>query len=193
MEHSQHIKQIFTEARTHRFFTDQLVEDNILKQLYEVVKNAPTASNTCPMRVTFVKSAVEKAKLLEVIAEGNKPKAATAPVIAIVSYDMKFFDHLDNLAPHLDKANFAQMSEDAIRTQASNNTWLQGGYLILAARALGLDCGAMAGFDRERTNKLFFNNSSWRAAFLLSLGYGSGKNIRDRAPRLSFEDTCKIV
>lgn len=193
MEHSQHIKQIFTEARTHRFFTDQLVEDNILKQLYEVVKNAPTASNTCPMRVTFVKSASEKAKLLEVIAEGNKPKAATAPVIAIVSYDMKFFDHLDNLAPHLDKANFAQMSEDAIRAQASNNTWLQGGYLILAARALGLDCGAMAGFDRERTNKLFFNNSSWRAAFLLSLGYGSGKNIRDRAPRLSFEDTCKIV
>ena len=193
MEHSQHIKQIFTEARTHRFFTDQLVEDNILKQLYEVVKNAPTASNTCPMRVTFVKSAVEKAKLLEVIAEGNKPKAATAPVIAIVSYDMKFFDHLDNLAPHLDKSNFAQMSEDAIRTQASNNTWLQGGYLILAARALGLDCGAMAGFDRERTNKLFFNNSSWRAAFLLSLGYGSGKNIRDRAPRLLFEDACKIV
>ena len=193
MEHSQHIKQIFTEARTHRFFTDQLVEDNILKQLYEVVKNAPTASNTCPMRVTFVKSAAEKAKLLEVIAEGNKPKAATAPVIAIVSYDMKFFDHLDNLAPHLDKANFAQMSGDAIRTQASNNTWLQGGYLILAARALGLDCGAMAGFDRERTNKLFFNNSNWRAAFLLSLGYGSGKNIRDRAPRLSFEDACKIV
>jgi nitroreductase len=193
LEHSKHIKQIFTEARTHRFFTDQLVEDNILKQLYEVVKNAPTASNTCPMRVTFVKSAAEKAKLLEVIAEGNKPKAATAPVIAIVSYDMKFFDHLDNLAPHLDKANFAQMSEDAIRTQASNNTWLQGGYLILAARALGLDCGAMAGFDRERTNKLFFNNSSWRAAFLLSLGYGSGKNIRDRAPRLLFEDACKIV
>ena len=193
MEHSQHIKQIFTEARTHRFFTDQLVEDHILKQLYEVVKNAPTASNTCPMRLTFVKSAVEKAKLLEVIAEGNKPKAATAPVIAIVSYDMKFFDHLDNLAPHLDKANFAQMPEDAIRTQASNNTWLQGGYLILAARALGLDCGAMAGFDRERTNKLFFNNSSWRAAFLLSLGYGSGKNIRDRAPRLLFEDACKIV
>jgi nitroreductase len=145
------------------------------------------------MRVTFVKSAAEKAKLLEVVAEGNKPKAATAPVIAIVSYDMKFFDHLDNLAPHLDKSNFAQMSEDAIRTQASNNTWLQGGYLILAARALGLDCGAMAGFDRERTNKLFFNNSSWRAAFLLSLGYGSGKNIRDRAPRLLFEDACKIV
>ena len=193
MEHSQHIKQIFTEARTHRFFTDQLVEDDILKHLYEVVKNAPTASNTCPMRVTFVKSALEKAKLLEVIAEGNKPKAATAPVIAIVSYDMKFFDHLDILAPHLDKANFAQMSGDAIRTQASNNTWLQGGYLILAARALGLDCGAMAGFDRERTNKLFFNNSSWRAAFLLSLGYGSGKNIRDRAPRLSFDDACKIV
>ena len=193
MEHSQHIKQIFTEARTHRFFTDQLVDDDILKQLYEVVKNAPTASNTCPMRVTFVKSVVEKTKLLEVIAEGNKPKAATAPVIAIVSYDMKFFDHLDNLAPHLDKSNFAQMSEDAIRAQASNNTWLQGGYLILAARALGLDCGAMAGFDRERTNKLFFNNSSWRAAFLLSLGYGSGKNIRDRAPRLSFEDACKIV
>lgn len=193
MEHTQHIKQIFTEARTHRFFTDKPVDDAILRQLYEVVKNAPTASNTCPMRVIFVKSAAKKAKLMEAVSDGNKPKATTAPVIAIVAHDMKFFDHLDTLAPHMDKSNFANMSDDAIRNQASNNTWLQGGYLILAARALGLDCGAMAGFDRERTNQLFFEDNSWRASFLLSLGYGSGINIRDRAPRLSFADVCQII
>lgn len=193
MEHTQHIKQIFTEARTHRFFTDKPVDDAILRQLYEVVKNAPTASNTCPMRVIFVKSAEKKAKLMEAVSDGNKPKATTAPVIAIVAHDMKFFDHLDTLAPHMDKSNFANMTDDAIRNQASNNTWLQGGYLILAARALGLDCGAMAGFDRERTNQLFFEDNSWRASFLLSLGYGSGINIRDRAPRLPFADVCQII
>lgn len=193
MEYAQHIKQIFTEARTHRFFTNKPVEDETLRQLYEVVKNAPTASNTCPMRVTFVKSAKEKDRLMKAIADGNKPKAATAPVIAIVACDLKFFEKLDTLAPHLDKSKFANMPALTLREQASNNTWLQGGYLILAARALGLDCCAMAGFDREITNELFFENSSWRVSFLLSIGYGSGKNIRDRAPRLSFDDACEII
>ena len=192
MEHPQHIKQIFTEARTHRFFSDKPVDDAVLQQLYEVMKFAPTASNICPIRLVFVKSSAAKAQLMEAIAEGNKPKAATAPVIAIIAHDTKFYDHLDKLAPHLDKANYEAMPEDALSRMASHNTWLQGGYLTLAARALGLDCGAMAGFNQAKTNELFFEGSSWRASFLLSLGYGSGENIRERAPRPSFEDACQI-
>ena len=187
------IKQIFTEARTHRFYTEKPVDDSILHNLYEVVKFAPTASNTCPMRLVFVKSGPAKAKLMEAIGEGNRPKAATAPVITIVAHDEKFYQHLDRLAPQLDKANFEKMAADALNRQATNNTWLQGGYLILAARALGLDCGAMAGFNQTKTNELFFKDSSWRASFLLSLGYGSGQNIRDRAARLPFEDACQIL
>ena len=193
MVNDEQIKQIFTEARTHRFFTEKLVDDSILRNLYEVVKFAPTASNTCPMRLVFVKSGPEKAKLMQAIGEGNKPKAATAPVITIVAHDIKFYENLDRLAPQLDKANFENMAADALSRQASNNTWLQGGYLILAARALGLDCGAMAGFNQTKTNELFFKDSNWRASFLLSLGYGSGQNIRDRAARLSFEDACQIL
>ena len=193
MNHQDHMKQIFTEARTHRFFTDKAVDDSLLKSLYDVAKFAPTASNFCPMRLVFVKSDEAKAKLMDAIAEGNRPKAATAPVIAIVAHDLKFYDHLDKLAPHLDKANYENMPEEALSRLASHNTWLQGGYLILAARALGLDCGPMAGFNQAKTNELFFEGSSWRASFLMSLGYGSGENIRERAPRPSFDDACQIL
>ena len=193
MNQPEHIKQIFTEARTHRFFTDKPVDNAVLQTLYEVVKNAPTASNICPMRLVFVTSDASKAKLMEAIGDGNKPKAATAPIIAIVAHDMKFYDHLDKLAPHLDKANYENMPEEALSRLASHNTWLQGGYLILAARALGLDCGPMAGFNQAKTNELFFEGSSWRASFLMSLGYGSGENIRERAPRPSFDDACQIL
>lgn len=187
------IDQLFSEARTHRFFADTPVEDAVLHELYEVVKFAPSASNTCPMRISFVTSEESKAKLMEAIGDGNKPKAATAPVIAIVAHDMAFYEHLDLLAPHLDKASFEAQSEEAIQRQSSNNTWLQGGYLIMAARALGLDCGPMSGFNPAKVNELFYAGTSWRASFLLSLGYGTGANIRDRSPRLPFDQACAII
>lgn len=193
MTDQDHMKQIFTEARTHRFFTDKAVDDSLLETLYDVAKFAPTASNFCPMRLVFVKSDEAKGKLMEAIAEGNRPKAATAPVIAIVAHDLKFYNHLDRLAPHMDKANFEQQSEEITARQAIQNTWLQGGYLILAARALGLDCGAMAGFNQAKTNELFFEGTSLRASFLLSIGYGSGENIRPRAERLAFDEACQIL
>ena len=184
---------VFEDARTHRFFTDQPVPQDLLKTLYETMKFAPSASNTCPMRVLFVTSDEARAKLLEAVGDGNKPKAASAPAIAVIAHDMEFYKHLGTLAPHLDADSFAAQGEDKLRMQASNNTWLQGGYLILAARALGLDCGPMSGFNPAKVNELFFADSSWRASFLLSLGYGSGDNIRDRAPRLGFDEVCKIV
>ena len=130
---------------------------------------------------------------MEAVGDGNKPKVQTAPVVAVVAHDMEFYKHLGTLAPQLDPESFATQDEEKLRMQASNNTWLQGGYLILAARALGLDCGPMSGFNPAKVNELFFADSSWRASFLLSLGYGSGNNIRDRAPRLAFDDACRIV
>jgi 3-hydroxypropanoate dehydrogenase len=184
---------VFEDARTHRFFTDQPVPDDLLKTLYETMKFAPSASNTCPMRVLFVTSDDARAKLLEAVGDGNKLKVASAPAVGVIAHDMEFYKHLGTLAPHLDPESFAAQDEAKLKMQASNNTWLQGGYFILAARALGLDCGPMSGFNPAKVDELFFEGSSWRASFLLSLGYGSGENIRDRAPRLSFDEACRIV
>ena len=193
MTSSDFMASVFEDARTHRFFTDQPVPDDLLKTLYETMKFAPSASNTCPMRVLFVTSDDARAKLLEAVGDGNKPKVASAPAVAVIAHDMEFYKHLGTLAPHLDTESFAAQDEAKLKMQASNNTWLQGGYFILAARALGLDCGPMSGFNPAKVDELFFEGSSWRASFLLSLGYGSGENIRDRAPRLSFDEACRIV
>ena len=193
MTRPDYLASLFDDARTHRFFSDKPVPESLLKTLYDTVKFAPSASNTCPMRILFVASDTAKDKLMEAVGDGNKPKVQTAPVIAVVAHDMEFYKHLGTLAPHLDADSFAAQGEDKLRMQASNNTWMQGGYLILAARALGLDCGPMSGFNPGKVNELFFADSSWRASFLLSLGYGSGANIRDRAPRLGFDEVCEIV
>ena len=193
MTRPDYLASLFDDARTHRFFSDKPVPESLLKTLYDTVKFAPSASNTCPMRILFVTSDTAKDKLMEAVGDGNKPKVQTAPVIAVVAHDMEFYKHLGTLAPHLDADSFAAQGEDKLRMQASNNAWLQGGYLILAARALGLDCGPMSGFKPGKVNELFFADSSWRASFLLSLGYGSGANIRDRAPRLGFDEVCEIV
>ena len=193
MTRPDYLASLFDDARTHRFFSDKPVPESLLKTLYDTVKFAPSASNTCPMRILFVTSDTAKDKLMEAVGDGNKPKVQTAPVIAVVAHDMEFYKHLGTLAPHLDADSFAAQGEDKLRMQASNNAWLQGGYLILAARALGLDCGPMSGCNPGKVNELFFADSSWRASFLLSLGYGSGANIRDRAPRLGFDEVCEIV
>ena len=193
MTRPDYLASLFDDARTHRFFSDKPVPKSLLETLYDTVKFAPSASNTCPMRILFVTSDTAKDKLMEAVGDGNKPKVQTAPVIAVVAHDMEFYKHLGTLAPHLDADSFAAQGDDKLRMQASNNTWLQGGYLILAARALGLDCGPMSGFNPGKVNELFFADSSWRASFLLSLGYGSGANIRDRAPRLGFDEVCEIV
>ncbi|HBP60319.1 MAG TPA: nitroreductase family protein, partial [Alphaproteobacteria bacterium] len=123
---------VFEDARTHRFFTDQPVPDDLLKTLYETMKFAPSASNTCPMRVLFVTSDDARAKLLEAVGDGNKPKVASAPAVAVIAHDMEFYKHLGTLAPHLDPESFAAQDEAKLKMQASNNTWLQGGYFILA-------------------------------------------------------------
>ena len=117
---------IFEDARTHRFFSEKPVPGSLLKTLYDTVKFAPSASNTCPMRILFVTSDPAKAKLMEAVGDGNKPKVQTAPVIAVVAHDMEFYKYLGTLAPHLDADSFAAQGEDKLRMQANNNTWLAG-------------------------------------------------------------------
>ena len=193
MTQTANLDDLFTSARTHRFFTDQPVSEATLRQLYDLAKFPPTESNFCPMRLSFVASESGKAKLLEAAAEGNKPKIESAPVVAILAHDLEFHTHLGQLAPHMDAEQVAARPAEALEKIALQNSWMQAGYLILAARAVGLDCGPMIGFDKQKVNAAFYAGSSWRVSMLISLGYGNGQNIKDRAARLDFDTACQII
>ena len=184
---------LFDAARTHRFFTDQPVGEDLLLRLYDLVKFAPTESNFCPMRLTFVTSADGFDRVIDAATPGNKDKIRSAPVVVIVAHDLEFKQHIPRLAPHMDAEAFAKNPANVLSKKAVHNTWMQAGYLIMAARALGLDCGPMAGFDAEKINKLFYENSTWRASMLINLGYGEGGDqIPARKYRLSFDEACEI-
>lgn len=186
------IQQIFTDARTHRQFKDTPLEDDTLHQLYALAKLGPTASNLNPMRVTFVRSDAAKEKVMAAAAEGNRSKIASAPVVAIIAYDSQFDDHIETLAPHMDGAAY-RAGDPAKRVEvAKENTWLQAGYFILAARALGIDCGPMSGFSKDKINAAFYAGSSWRAAMLINLGKGDSSALHPRGARLDFEVACDI-
>jgi len=193
MSQTVNLDDLFTSARTHRFFTDQPVSEATLRALYDLVKFPPTESNFCPMRLSFVTSQSGKAKLLEAAAEGNKAKIESAPVVAILSHDLDFYKHLGQLAPHMDSHAVAARPAEALEKIAFQNSWMQAGYLILAARAVGLDCGPMIGFDKQKINAEFYTDSSWRVSMLISLGYGSGQNMKDRGARLDFDTACQII
>ena len=184
---------LFDKARTHRFFTDQPVGEDLLLRLYDLVKFAPTESNFCPMRLTFVTSQDGFDRVIEAAAPGNKDKIRSAPVVVIVAHDLEFNQNIPQLAPHMDAEAFAKNPANVLATKAVHNTWMQAGYLIMAARALGLDCGPMVGFDSEKINTSFYENSTWRASMLINLGYGvGGDQIRARGHRLSFDEACEI-
>ncbi len=188
------LNTLFSSARTHRFFTDKPISDNLLGELYELFKVGPTESNFCPMRLTFIKSTQARQKLMEAASEGNRPKIKSAPVVAIVAHDLKFHRHLSKLSPNLDAEKIAGMPDEILAKKSIYNTWLQAGYLIMAARSLGLDCGPMIGFDAKKINETFYSDKSWRASMLMNLGYGiGGDKIRERAPRLDFIEACEIV
>lgn len=192
---SDFMGRVFLEGRTHRVFDGRGVADEVLRELYEVVKLAPTASNTCPMRVSFVRSREGKAKLLAAAAEGNRAKIASAPVTAIVAYDAEFYQYkyLSRLAPHLDAEKFARRDPAQLEAEGRANAWLAGGFLIAAARGLGLDCGPMAGFDADAVNEAFYAGRSWRVIFLLNLGYGSGEGMYPRGARLEWGEAVEVV
>ncbi len=186
------LDQLFRQARTYNAFSGD-VSDAMLRGLYDLVKFGPTTANTCPARFVFVRSAEAKAKLGPTLDAGNYAKTMAAPVTVIVAYDLAFYEKTPVLFPHTDaKPWFDGKSEAELTTIALRNSSLQGAYLLLAARALGLDCGPMSGFDNARLDAAFFPGSRLRSNFLVNLGRGDPASIFPRSPRLGFDEACCI-
>ena len=187
------LDQLFVEARTHNGWAATEVPDALLRELADLVKMGPTSANTSPARIVFVKSAAAKARLLPLVSEGNRPKTEAAPVCAIIGYDLEFYDKLPKLFPHVDARPWFTSNPAGIEPNAFRNSSLQGGYLILAARALGLDTGPMSGYDQAAVDKEFFPGGKIKSNFLCNLGYGDRAKLMPRLPRFSFEEFCTIA
>jgi len=186
------LAQLFTEARTHHGFSDRAVPDDLLKQLYDVAKWGPTAFNMTPARFVFVKSKEAKEKLCTALLGSNVEQTMRAPVTVIVATDTRFYDELPRLFPAFDARAIYAGDEAGAATAGFRNATLQGAYLLLASRALGLDSGAMSGFDNAKVDELFFPDGRWRSNFLVNLGYGTG-TVYPRGIRLPFEEACRIA
>src|SRR6516165_12828570 len=185
---------LFREARTHNRFTDQPVTDDELRALYDILKNGPTSANSSPARFLFLRTHEARQKLAPALSSGNLEKTMAAPVTAIVAYDPKFHDKLPTLFPHNQEARSWFTSNDALAaTTAFRNGTLQGAYLILAARAVGLDTGAMSGFDNAMVDELFLADRGWRSNFLCNLGHGDPAGLFPRSPRLGFDEACVFL
>lgn len=187
------LDQLFRTARTHNEIGGE-VSDELLHQLYDLLKWGPTTANSCPARFLFVKSPQAKAKLGPALDEGNYRKTMAAPVTVVVAYDMAFYEKMPYLFPHTDaKGWFDTKPEADLRTICLRNGSLQGAYLLLAARALGLDCGPMSGFDNGKVDEAFFAGTTWKSNFLVNLGYGDAAKLFPRSPRLAFDEAARIV
>lgn len=188
------LDQLFLDAHTHNAWLDKPVEDELLRRLYHTFRMGPTAANSCPARIVFVKSGAGKERLFPALAEGNRAKTMAAPVTAIIGYDLRFYDKLGKLFPNAPSAkSWFDYDEQVAYTNAFRGGTLQGAYLIIAARALGLDCGPMGGFDNAKVDELFFEGTSIKSNFLCNLGYGDPKGVYPRNPRLDFDEACSIV
>jgi 3-hydroxypropanoate dehydrogenase len=184
---------LFRVARSHYSWQPRPIADDTLHELYDLVKMGPTSANSSPARFVFLRTQEAKSRLVPALSPGNVEKTVTAPVVVIVAHDPVFYDKLPELFPHADArlwfaGNAALSDETAFR-----NGTLQGAYLIMAARALGLDTGPMSGFDRGVVDAEFFAGSGWKSNFLINLGYGDGRDIFERLPRLAFDDACQML
>lgn len=182
--------QLFTEARTHNGWSDQPVTDAELQKIYELTRMGPTSANCSPARFVFVRSAEAKEKLRPALSSGNLEKTMAAPVTVIAAIDAQFFEKLPELFPHADARSWFTSSPAVAEETAFRNGTLQAGYLILAARSLGLDTGPMSGFDKAKVDEAFFAGTSWKSNFLINLGHGDPSKLFGRLPRLSFEEAC---
>jgi 3-hydroxypropanoate dehydrogenase len=193
---------LFRQARTHNAWLDKPVSDDVLRQLYELVKYGPTSANSSPARILFLQTREAKQRLAPALSPANVDKTMLAPVTAIIGYDLKFYEQLPKLFLNNPAARdwFAN-SPSFAETSAFRNGSMQGGYFILAARALGLDCGAMSGFDNAKVDAEFFSESAGnppafiqvKSNFLCNLGYGDASKLFPRNPRLAFEDACRVL
>ncbi len=186
------LDQLFFDARTHNSFRDEPLSEAVLAKIYEVARWAPTSANCLPMRVVYVIGQDAKEKLRPALAEGNLEKTMKAPATAIIGYDMEFYEQLPKLFPHTDARAWFVGREKHIETTAMRNGSLQGGYFILAARALGVDCGPMSGFDNKKVDEAFFAGTAVKSNFICNLGYGDPAGLHPRGPRLSAEDACRF-
>ncbi len=185
---------IFQEARTHNDWLDKDIPNDILMEIYDLMKWGPTSANCSPTRIIFVKSKASKDRLLPFVIESNLEKTKSAPVIAIIGYDINFHDHLPKLFPHNpDAQNWFNHSIDIAEETAFRNGSMQGAYFIIAARALGLDCGPMSGFDKEGVDNEFFRDTNIKSNFLCNLGYGDKTKLFERSPRFKFNEICEII
>src|SRR6202795_2807438 len=185
---------IFHKARTHSVWLDKRVDDALLAQVYDLAKMGPTSANMCPMRVVFIKSKAAKEKLKPALDAGNVDKTMAAPVTAIIGMDIHFYERLPTLFPHADaKAWFKDLPENLLEYMSLRNSSLQGAYFMLAARALGLDCGPMSGFNNQKVDEAFFAGTTVKSNFLCNLGHGDASKLFPRSPRLSFDEACKVV
>lgn len=185
---------LFRKARTHNGWIDRPVTDAQLGQIYDLMKWGPTSANCSPARIVFVRSPEAKARLKPAMSEGNLEKTMAAPVTAILGYDLKFYDRLPKLFPHnLDARNWFAHDEKAAEVAAFRNGSLQGAYFMLAARAVGLDCGPMSGFDNAKVDAAFFPGGQIRSNFLCNLGYGDSTKLFPRSPRLDFAEACQVL
>ncbi|CAN7386184.1 malonic semialdehyde reductase [Agrobacterium genomosp. 3 str. CIP 111-78] len=184
---------LFTEARTHNGWTDKPVSDETLGALYDLTKMGPTSANCSPGRFVFVRSPEAKEKLRPALSSGNLEKTMAAPVTVIAAIDSEFYEKLPALFPHADARSWFTSSPAVAEETAFRNGTLQAGYLILAARALGLDTGAMSGFDKGKVDAAFFAGTTWKSNFLINLGHGDPSKLFGRLPRLGFEDACVLA
>jgi 3-hydroxypropanoate dehydrogenase len=191
---SEALDILFGQARTHSSWLSQPVSDDLLHQIYELMKWGPTSANTWPTRIVYLRTPEAKERLRPALMPLNVDKTMQAPVTAILAYDLKFFDKLPKLFPHNPgmKDRFANAPELS-QVNAFRNGSIQGGYFILAARAVGLDCGPMSGFDNAKVDAEFFPNSSVRSNFLCNLGYGDQSKLPPRNPRLDFDEACQLL
>jgi 3-hydroxypropanoate dehydrogenase len=184
---------IFRNARTYNAWEERNVTTTLMQAVYDLMKWGPTSANSSPARFVFVTSKEGKERLSPHLSEGNRAKTMSAPCCVIIGYDMEFYEKLPELFPHTDARSWFAGKGELIKTTAFRNGTLQGAYFIIAARALGLDCGPMSGFDNDGVDKEFFAGTTVKSNFLCSIGYGTTENLFPRSPRLAFDDACEIV
>jgi len=187
------LDQLFRTARSHNGWTAQTVSEALIRAVYELAKYGPTSANASPARFVFVTSPEAKARLLPLLSEGNRAKSAAAPVTVIIGQDLDFAEQMPRLFPHDPNARYWFSAPGVTEATAMRNSTLQGAYLMIAARSLGLDCGPMSGFDSAGVDAEFFAGTNIKANFLCNIGYGTDENLFARSPRLAFEEACQLL
>ncbi|MEO1042268.1 MAG: malonic semialdehyde reductase [Pseudomonadota bacterium] len=186
-------EQVFTEARTRNGWLDKPVTDEQIEAIYDLMKWGPTSANCQPMRTLFLRTQEAKEKLKPLLMEGNQAKAMEAPVVAIIGYEMEFYEELPEQFPHTDAKAWFAGNDPLIEETAIRNGTLQGAYLMVAARMMGLDCGPMSGFDKAGVDEAFFAGTTIKSNWICTIGYGSDKDLFPRSPRLAFQKAATLL